>query len=60
MPKWRMGKLNEGNVENKGESARNKMGMWVQKISIRIRGIMVEMQKMWRIRMAMHGIKVET
>ena len=60
MPKWRMGKLNEGNVENKGESARNKMGMWVQKISIRIRGIMVEMQKMWRIRMAMRGIKVET
>ena len=55
-----MGKLNEGNVENKGESARNKMGMWVQKISIRIRGIMVEMQKMWRIRMAMQGIKVET
>ena len=60
MPKWRMGKLNEGNVENKGESARTKMGMWVQKISIRIRGIMVEMQKMWRIRMAMQGIKVET
>ena len=60
MPKWRMGKLNEGNVENKGESARNKMEMWVQKISIRIRGIMVEMQKMWRIRMAMQGIKVET
>ena len=36
-----MGKRNEGNAENKGENARNRMGMWVRKISLVMQGMWV-------------------
>ena len=58
MPKWGIGEWNAGNAENKG--ARKGMGMRVRKISVGMRGIWVEMRKMWGIRVAMQGIKVET
>ena len=45
---------------NKGGNARKGMGMWVQKISMGMRGIWVEIGKMWGIRIVMQGIKMET
>ena len=46
--------------ENKGGNARNGMGMRVQRISVGIWGIWVEIQKIWGIKVVMQGIKVET
>ena len=58
-PKWGIGEQNEGIAENKGGNARNEMGMWVQRISVGMWGIWVEIWKILGIRVAMHGIKVE-
>ena len=50
----RIGEQNEGVPENKGGKARNGMGMRVRRISVRMWGIWVEIQKMeesgWRCR----------
>ena len=35
------------------------MGMWAQRISARMKGVWVDMGRMWGIRVAMQGIKVE-
>ena len=51
-----IGKRNEGNVENKGA----RTGIQMRGISVGMWGIWVKMQKMWEIRVAMKGIKVET
>ena len=50
----------EGNAENKGGDARNGMVKWVWEISVVMRRIWVEMQKIWVVRLAMQGIKLET
>ena len=50
-----IGKRNERNAENKGA----RIGIRMQGISVGMWGIWVEMQKMWGIRVAMKGIKVE-
>ena len=55
-----IGERNEGNADSKGANARNEMGMRVQRISVGMRGIWMEIRKMWVIRMAIQGIKVET
>ena len=47
-------------MENKGENARNGMGMRVQGISVKMREIWVEVRKMLGIRVAMREVKVET
>ena len=47
-------------MENKGGNTKNGIGMQARKISVGMRGIWVEIQKMWRIRVEMQGIKVET
>ena len=45
---------------NKGGNVRKGLGMRVQKISMGMRGIWVEIGKMWGISVAMQGIKMET
>ena len=57
--KWGIGEQNKGMPENKGGNARNGMGMRVRRISVGKWGIWVEIRKMWGIRVAMQGIKVE-
>ena len=37
-----------------------RMKMRVQRISVAMTGIWVEMQKVWGVRVAMQGMKVET
>ena len=44
-PKLGIGEQNEGNAENKGDNARNGIGMRVYRISMGMRGIWVEIQK---------------
>ena len=51
-----IGKRTEGNAENKGARIEIRM----QEISVGMWGTWVEMQKVWGIRVAMKGIKVET
>ena len=43
-PKWGIAQRNEGNAENKGGNARNRMGMRVRGISLGMGEIQVEMQ----------------
>ena len=59
MTKWGIGEQNEGIPENKYGNARKGMGMRLQRISMGIWGMWVEIRKMWRIRVAMQRIKVE-
>ena len=47
-------------MENNGGNARNGMEMRLRKISVGLGGIWVKIRKMWGIRVAMQGIKVET
>ena len=51
-----MRRIRVRNVKN----TRNEMGMQVRRISVGMRGICVEIQKVWGMRVAMKGIKVET
>ena len=44
----------------KGGNAKNEMVMRVWRVSVGIREIWVEMRKIWGIRLAIQGIKVET
>ena len=44
-PEWGIGEQNERNAENKGGNARDGMGMWMQRISMRMQGIWMEIQK---------------